>query len=117
MRLKWSTYGQMAAMFSSTSWGLPAWLAALTSLPRGVSAEDSSLNSAREFWVSAGQLPPASATTWKSVQEISTGSLRGGEHGYSQSKSTPSAPVESSHWMTDWMKAARVALVAAIADQ
>jgi hypothetical protein len=49
-------------MFSSTSCGLPAWLAALTSFPRGVSAADSSLNSAKLLAVSAGQLPPASAT-------------------------------------------------------
>ena len=91
----------MAAMFSSTSCGLPAWLAALTSLPRGVSAEDSSLNSAREFVVSAGQLPPASATVWKSVQEISTGSLRGALHGYSQSIETPSASYVFSQSITD----------------
>ena len=101
-------------MAISISRGLAAWLATDSVLPSGVSAADSSLNSSTMLAVSAGQLPPASATVWNCVQEISTGSLRAAEQGYSQSTSMPSAPYCASQDRQEAMKVARVAAVAAI---
>ena len=106
-----ATSASADTFISSSSWR-EACVASVMTAAAGRPARSSRTSSAT-LAVSCGQLPPASATSRNSLQEISTVAVRGTLHGASQSMLKPSAPVDASSAAAEAVKAARPAVEAA----